>query len=1185
MGPGPGGFGGPGNSTVSTELRRGTVREELGLSEDQSRALDELLNTSANGDVFREYMGRLREAKSPEERTALQQELQDSMARREQETSARIEEILKPEQYKRARQIVLHRAGTQALAEPEVADGLGLSTEQQQQLQQLNDARMFARQELGFRPTPEQLAAFRTEWDAKVFAVLDDEQRGKFDELRGAPPADDPSATAAANAPVPRTTASTPAAASPATLNNAVGPGSAPAPIDTPNESGVISSFGGSSAEVANRSAEEARYSFNFRYAPWSEVLKLFATQAGLTADLDVVPPGTFSYFDDGVYTMTQALDILNGYLLPKGYVLIRRDRFLVCLAIDGNPIPPNNIPYVPLSELPQRGRNEMMTVIFPLEGADINAAAAEVTNLIGPQGKVVGLKTTNSLVVTDIGDNLLRIQGLLKDIAAGPQDAVFRSYTLQYIAVDEAETMVRSLLGLATGAQDVSAGSGSEGRGGFDPRMFERMREMARSGGGGGPVTPISADPQITSNVRTNSLLVSATPAQQKIVEEALAVIDVEEEESTFYSRSRKPYLQVYEVSTSDPREVVKTLQVLVPGVVVNEDGRNGKIHILATEDQHREVALLVRQLDGQGSGDQIIVIPLVKMDPISAAATLRSMFIADGEAAPTIEPDLYGRQVMIRGTSSQIAQAQQLLLNLGEDGTGQRRPGEGGMLRNLPLSGRDPEEFLPLLQRTFEAGSKTQIRIVRPQDRGPIKDIRTPNPQPSSQDELRREDSGPSAQLQPSGRRGVPVQFAAQTEVVPNDGTVPAAPAASSPEQPQSFSNDEFDAILDVLGRGTGGTSEAGGAAGTSGVTMMLLGDELVVSGADPEELDRLESLYESLMQAIPPRNSWTIYPLEHSDVLTTAGMLQQLFPESDVLTSDSVGSSGGMMSSLTGGLDSLTSSLGSISGLSGTSAGRLQMIPYPTDNALFVSGPSHKVAEVEQMLQILDSGELSASLRDRTPRSITVQYADVDQVATIVRDLYKDYLDNEQDRGARNAANMFAQMMGGGGRGGQQQQQSQPAAQLAIGVDRQTSQIIVSANEQLFREVEDLIISIDESARDSRPTVRVITLQQTSPKQVMGTLGTLMPRVKVSSTGSAPASSSGSSNSSGGSSSSSGGDSGGNRPDPEAFRRMFEERARQQQGNTGGGAAPSGGGASPFGGRGGFGGFGGGRSGRGR
>jgi len=56
-----------------------------------------------------------------------------------------------------------------------------------------------------------------------------------------------------------------------------------------------------------------------------------------LTLDLTDTPPGYFSYFDSRSQTPAEAIDLLNGYLLPRGFVLLRRDQFLVTLKPDNN--------------------------------------------------------------------------------------------------------------------------------------------------------------------------------------------------------------------------------------------------------------------------------------------------------------------------------------------------------------------------------------------------------------------------------------------------------------------------------------------------------------------------------------------------------------------------------------------------------------------------------------------------------------------------------------------------------------------------------------------------------------------------------------------------------------------------------------------------------------------------------
>jgi type II secretory pathway component GspD/PulD (secretin) len=88
----------------------------------------------------------------------------------------------------------------------------------------------------------------------------------------------------------------------------------------------------------------------------------------------------------------------------------------------------------------------------------------------------------------------------------------------------------------------------------------------------------------------------------------------------------------------------------------------------------------------------------------------------------------------------------------------------------------------------------------------------------------------------------------------------------------------------------------------------------------------------------------------------------------------------------------------------------------------------------------------------------------------------------------------------LMGSGGR----QNNRSPNAKLSIGVDGRTNTLIVSSSDQLFREIESLVESLDQSAQEARRTVRVHTLAQGSAELVETALQPLLGKVSVSSTG---------------------------------------------------------------------------------
>ena len=101
----------------------------------------------------------------------------------------------------------------------------------------------------------------------------------------------------------------------------------------------VVSSFGGA-ADAAETNQLVEKFSFNFRYAPWEQVLQDFAVSTGYTLDMAQTPHGTFSHIDSKEYSVDQTLDIMNGYLQRKGFTLVRKDGFLVCVSVGTTGVP-----------------------------------------------------------------------------------------------------------------------------------------------------------------------------------------------------------------------------------------------------------------------------------------------------------------------------------------------------------------------------------------------------------------------------------------------------------------------------------------------------------------------------------------------------------------------------------------------------------------------------------------------------------------------------------------------------------------------------------------------------------------------------------------------------------------------------------------------------------------------------
>ncbi|MFH5802560.1 secretin N-terminal domain-containing protein [Alienimonas sp. DA493] len=1152
---GPGGGRGPGGPPQLFENEG--FREEVGLTDEQVEKLRALREETRGMD--REKIGEMfRNATTDEERQKVREQIGEQMRAAEQKFQEQASEVFTDEQQERYRQLQIRQRGVSGLIEnDDLAGDLNLTDEQRAAMREIRDAEVAKLRESGdwgkFRD-PE----WRQQLEEKMLEKVSEEQRNAYQQKIGEEPSYNlfgggdrrggagPQRVSGRSVGTLREFDTAVPEGATATIDFGRRPAAEPAMSDAASATEAADAAASEPDREAGPAAvaegqvgvEEETMSFNFRYAPWEPVLREFAEFAGLTLDPGPVPPGTFNYFDDGQYTATEALDILNGYLLQRGYVLVRRDRFLICANIDEG-IPPNLVPDVALEDLPDRGDNELVRVVIPLQAGDAKTAVQEIEPFLGPQGTAASLTAMNSVVVRDIGGNVRRIAALLGELG---QEIVFEQIPLKHLDAYDAAMAVRTQLGIET----------------------NNSRDPRRRGGNNNDDEEIS----VAADERTQTLLVTARPEQILLVKEILKAVDVSEDADgnpIAYASSR-PVFRSYALQSADPDDVRDTIVGLFPDAMVNEDDRGRAVHVNAAPGQQERIAEIIEQIDGNVRAEtQSVVIPLSRLDPLSVTLTLNNMFITEGENAPVVEPDPLGRRLLVRASPDQVSEIKQLLLQLGEDGTGQRAA--GGTLRTLSLGGRDPDRMIPLLRQMWEVRDPSPIRIVTPAAPNAVDRRGAPASRTQEEDEgapqteARLDDpfrvlGGPNFSL-PQEDPAVPPPAEAPAEPQPADSNASAAEPTGSLE--------------DALEAAAGNASDESPTASdpNAPVTMTVLDGQLVLYSENEEKLNELEDLVARLGALIPPDNGWNVFYLVNADATTTAETLEQLIPSASVAGTSSDGS---MMGTMASGLSEFGGSLMDVAGVSSLGGvTSLKIVPDVRANALYVQGPREGVRQVEQLLTVLDADSRPDNARERLPRTIPVQYADVNEVAEIVREVFKEQTADgmaaqmaSRSRGGRGGGggdNPLAMLMGGMAGG-----PDAAAVQLSIGVDTRTSRLVVSAPESLFQQVEDLVQDLDDAAKDAERGVQFMTLRDANPSSVTAALSSMMPRVS-SGGGSvvrSPRSTGGGSSSSSSSSSSDDNARGG---DAAARALMFQQLMR----NRGGGGG-DGGGRGGFGGRGG-------------
>ncbi|MEM6798165.1 MAG: hypothetical protein AAF589_01500 [Planctomycetota bacterium] len=182
---GRGGRGGPGNPFgVAGLLMSDQVREEIELLDDQQAELDAMRDEMREelGDRMRSLFGGIRDLPQ-EERRAAMEDARSEMASIRDDIESRVKEVLMPHQFERLRQIEMQqemqRGGTMSVTRGRVAEELGITDEQREQMQQK------AQEEQ--QKLEEKIRELRAEARESILSVLTSDQRAKYDELVGKP--------------------------------------------------------------------------------------------------------------------------------------------------------------------------------------------------------------------------------------------------------------------------------------------------------------------------------------------------------------------------------------------------------------------------------------------------------------------------------------------------------------------------------------------------------------------------------------------------------------------------------------------------------------------------------------------------------------------------------------------------------------------------------------------------------------------------------------------------------------------------------------------------------------------------------------------------------------------------------------------------------------------------------------
>jgi hypothetical protein len=182
---GRGGLRGFETTGLLDQVRRGDVQTELKLTPEQIERVKDLAENGPRVNPG-EFFGRMRDA-TPEQQASIREEW---LAKREEIRKAqdsKVKEILSPDQLARAEQLVLQRLGPPALNGSEVAQKLGLSDAQKEQVRSIIQTAAEKTAALGFRGPQEERAKIASDRDAELLKLLSADQKKTWEASLGTP--------------------------------------------------------------------------------------------------------------------------------------------------------------------------------------------------------------------------------------------------------------------------------------------------------------------------------------------------------------------------------------------------------------------------------------------------------------------------------------------------------------------------------------------------------------------------------------------------------------------------------------------------------------------------------------------------------------------------------------------------------------------------------------------------------------------------------------------------------------------------------------------------------------------------------------------------------------------------------------------------------------------------------------
>ena len=784
---------------------------------------------------------------------------------------------------------------------------------------------------------------------------------------------------------------------------------------------------------------------FNFSAATWPDVLEWFAEQADLSLQLDQIPIGTFSFTDPTrSYGISEGLDVINLALMKRGYSLVRRGRMLQVIDLEmdnANKLISEIAELVRAEDLEQRGKTDIVSCVMPLGSLTPDQAREELTQVIGPWGRVIVLDSARQVKVTETAEKLIAIRDLLASAAMA--DTTVVEIILKHRSSDEILEIARPLLGLEPG---------------------ETSNEGIR----------------ISVGLYGDRIYAAGLPGKTGLLEAIIKKADQPlVTTSAEGEKVASPTLQTHPIISADNTSVFDVLQTLLAGTPearLSIEPKTNAIIAWARPETHHMIAETIAKLEGRGQ--EFKVIDLRRLDPAQALVTINKFFgvTEAGGEGPTVDGDPATGKLWVRGTAEQIALVQRLLLELeGSDSLDSL----GDKVRMLPYTGVDAQKALHQVQQIWSiTGRKNQIRTVAPSEKNNSSDGIPERRVPRKLETSPKDPQNSSDANQTNRTTNHRYTLVSEPIEPPEDDS-------NSIKQPQETSGETNPSTtISVHG---------------ADIIVQFTPNGMMIASEDLEALDAFQSLMESLAEPSTAQADLpTIIWLKYIKADLAAELISSVLGGGETSVASAVDS---VTSGFGGGMLGLLG-LGGGGGGDGeeppstarsimTTSGSVNIVPDARLNALIIQANPVDLRLIEMILEKVDREESPEDIQTVSrPQLIPVIYQDAADVAEVVKAAFGDRIQGAASSGSQAgppSPQEFIQALRGKGKSQESKPTSRPN-QIGIAVDVKSNSLVVVATPQDFDEVRELVETLDNEGMATEETIITHTMDGSVNPEVL-------------------------------------------------------------------------------------------------